>query len=364
MKPKTTLWPLEPHTKGKHLVLKFYLDAWLPIMSTYNGRILFIDGFAGPGEYEGGEEGSPIIALRAVCEHPSRNRFSAKIGLIFIEKEADRAQHLQSLIEKRNYKLPTNCSVQVIHGTFDKTLSEAINQLSSKQSHLAPALVMVDPFGISDTPMSVIKQILSNPKSEVYISVMYDWINRFKETPGFETHLDDLYGCNAWVDGIDIANPDKRKTFFSSLYEERLRESGAKYVLNFELYEGNRSVYTIFFGTQDLKGCDCMKQAIWKMAPWGDFAFRGTASHQLVMDIAAPDFKPLKEALLQEFRNKGWIPIKDIEDFVASDKTDYHTGHIRKAALVPMEKGGEIEIDEKTRSRKCTYPEGTKIRFL
>ena len=46
--PKKTLWPLEPHTRGKHLVLKSYLDAWLPIMGTRNARILVIDGFAGP----------------------------------------------------------------------------------------------------------------------------------------------------------------------------------------------------------------------------------------------------------------------------------------------------------------------------
>jgi hypothetical protein len=107
-----------------------------------------------------------------------------------------------------------------------------------------------------------------------------------------------------------------------------------------------------------------MKQAIWKIAPWGDFAFQGIASPQLIMDIATPDFNPLKQALLQQFRNQGWIPIKDVENFVASDKTDYHTGHIKKATLVPMEKAGEIEIDETTRVRKCTYPEGTKIRFL
>ena len=50
---KKTLWPLEPHPRGKHLVLKFYLDAWLPILGTRSGRILFIDGFAGPGEYSG-----------------------------------------------------------------------------------------------------------------------------------------------------------------------------------------------------------------------------------------------------------------------------------------------------------------------
>jgi hypothetical protein len=54
MPPKTVTWTLDEHTLGKHLVLRAYLDAWLPIMSRRNGRILFIDGFAGP-EYAKGE---------------------------------------------------------------------------------------------------------------------------------------------------------------------------------------------------------------------------------------------------------------------------------------------------------------------
>lgn len=69
MEPKSTLWPLEPHTRGKHLVLKHYLDAWFPILGSWSERILFIDGFTGPGEYESGEEGSPLIAIGTLREH-------------------------------------------------------------------------------------------------------------------------------------------------------------------------------------------------------------------------------------------------------------------------------------------------------
>jgi hypothetical protein len=32
-------------------------------------ELLYVDGFAGPGVYEGGEMGSPIIALRAALLH-------------------------------------------------------------------------------------------------------------------------------------------------------------------------------------------------------------------------------------------------------------------------------------------------------
>ena len=63
MPPNSTIWPLQAHTRGKHLVLQQYMNAWLPIMTRWNGRVLFIDAFTGPGEYSRGEPGSPIIAL-------------------------------------------------------------------------------------------------------------------------------------------------------------------------------------------------------------------------------------------------------------------------------------------------------------
>jgi three-Cys-motif partner protein len=71
---KRTYWRVESHTQIKHLILRRYLEAWLPIMAKYNGRILFVDGFAGPGQCDGGEEGSPIIALKALLDHPHFQR--------------------------------------------------------------------------------------------------------------------------------------------------------------------------------------------------------------------------------------------------------------------------------------------------
>ena len=62
--PKTTVWPLEPHTKAKHEILRRYLGAWFPILTSggWNRRVIFLDGFAGPGRYSACEPGSPIIA--------------------------------------------------------------------------------------------------------------------------------------------------------------------------------------------------------------------------------------------------------------------------------------------------------------
>lgn len=66
---KETVWSIEPHTRAKHQILEECLKAWFPILLRWQGRVLYLDGFAGPGVYSGGEEGSPIIALKTALTH-------------------------------------------------------------------------------------------------------------------------------------------------------------------------------------------------------------------------------------------------------------------------------------------------------
>ncbi|MCY3894835.1 MAG: three-Cys-motif partner protein TcmP [Chloroflexi bacterium] len=364
MPPKTTTWDLEPHTRGKHLVLERYMQAWLPIMTSWNGRVLFIDAFAGPGEYSGGEPGSPVIALRTLINHSARSRIRSEVNYLFIENEKSRSKHLEGILVNLKGQIPPSCNYEVITSTFDETLTEVLDYIEEQRTRLAPAFVMIDPFGVSGTPMTTIARILENPRSEVYISFMYEWINRFKSQDEFGGHLDNLFGCPDWRRGLDIAGSEGTRNFYYNLYKSQLKKNGAKYVVHFELYEGNRHVYTIFFGTQHLDGCDRMKEAIWKVDPFGEFRFRGGLLDQLTLGTDIIDFSPLEQDLRAEFASKGWQKIEDVEDFVKSDATVFHSGQLKRNTLRPMEIDGKLEIKPGTRKRVRTYPTGTELRFL
>jgi three-Cys-motif partner protein len=359
--PKDVVWPLEPHTKGKHEVLRHYLEAWFPILGLTQGRIVFIDGFAGPGEYASGEKGSPLIALDVFRKHQAK--FKAEVQFRFIEKDAKRAAHLNTLIDALKPSLPQGCHVEVLLGAFDATMTGVLDMLDAQSKKLAPAFVMVDPFGVSDTPMAVIERILRGDKSEVYVSFMYRDINRFKATEEFAKPLTGLFGTDEWRKGLDLGD-EAKKDFFYGLYERQLRKAGAKHVLHFELYEGSQLVYAIFFATRYWLGADRMKQAIWKVVPFGGFAFHGTHSPQLTLGVEAVDYTPLRKALQDRFRGRGFVAIERVAEFVGSDRTDFHTGQLKKPVLVPMETEKLIEIDPKTRKKQRTYPAGTKLRFL
>src|SRR5258708_20466647 len=111
VKPTEVTWPLDPHTQGKHEVLRHYLGAWFPILGSRPGRIVFIDGFAGPGEYTGGEKGSPLIALEVLRQH--RAKLKAKVTFFFIEKDTKRADHLRRLTDRLKPSLPTRPAANI-----------------------------------------------------------------------------------------------------------------------------------------------------------------------------------------------------------------------------------------------------------
>lgn len=358
MKPKDVVWPLEPHTRGKHEVLRRYLTAWFPIIGSFAQRMVFIDGFAGPGEYSGGEPGSPLIALESYGRYA--DRIKGEVFFLFVEEDQARMEHLKKVV-KALPDLPKNVKLQAATADFERAMTSILNRIKPGRQ-LAPAFVMVDPFGVKGFPMALIQRILKSGKAELYISFMYEFIDRFKSTPEFDPILTALYGTDGWKKGLELTGQAKKRFFFD-LYDRQLRTAGAKHVLRFDLYRNSHHVYALFFATQHPKGADVMKRAMWSAAPFGDFAFRGGQTGQMILGIE-PDYTPLRKALQAEFSGHGWVTIEQVEEFVASDKTPFHSGQLKTPVLVPLETEGLVEVDSSTRKRTLRYPPGTKLRFV
>src|SRR3954462_2558800 len=96
------LWQREEHTKAKHELLLAFFNKWVSVHSSFfagqgRGLVRIYDGFAGPGVYAGGEDGSPLILMRALCTNNNLpERWAAvRYDLHFVEKDERRAQILE-----------------------------------------------------------------------------------------------------------------------------------------------------------------------------------------------------------------------------------------------------------------------------
>lgn len=363
MPPEETLWTLEPHTAGKHEVLREYLDAWLPILAQSQfGAMTIVDGFAGPGRYSRGEDGSPIIALKAAAEHSQKKVIERKLQFVFIESDERRYRELEANIHTYLLALPRR-AVSTYQGEFDDVANRVLDQADKDEFELGPSFFMIDPFGIKGVRMETVRRILSKQSAEVYISFQFEPFERFKEHPYFEAHLDQLFGCGDWRKLTQHTDYLQMKENIYDLFIKQLKEAaGANHVLQFELYEGENNLkYTLFFATGNELGCNRMKQAIWKVDPDGDYAFRGGKLGQIRLGIET-DTEPLKQDLINRFKDRGWISIEQLESFVKSDATPFHSGHLKQKTLQPMEREGLIRVQRPP--GQGGFRPGTKIKFL
>jgi three-Cys-motif partner protein len=284
-----TVWLVEPHTLAKHAILENYLKAWFPILTRQSRRvrqgseeILFVDGFAGPGEYKGGEPGSPVIALKAALEHTVP--FPVSVRFLFIEERADRFEHLQEVLSR--YAHPIASSPKVIlsppqHGDCSSVLHQFLDDRENAGTRFGPAIAFLDQFGYSAVEMSLINRVLSYPQCEVFSYLDYRGMNRWISDQSKAPSFTRAWGGEEWREAIHLPGPDRRTHLIES-YKQALRARGnAKYVWSFSMFDRNDSpLYWLVFSTNSLRGLEEMKRAMWNVDKTGAFKFSDSETPQ------------------------------------------------------------------------------------
>jgi three-Cys-motif partner protein len=364
--PDETIWELEPHTAAKHQLLKSYLNAWFPILSTYERKVLFLDGFAGPGRYQGGEPGSPIIALETLLDHSFFPRMTnTQFLFAFFESESDRAdnleQELRAYFQKRPQ--PANVGYWVKNTTFVEGAEDILARMGAGKV-LAPTFAFIDPFGFGGIPIDVMGRLLAYDKCEVLVNFMFDSVNRFataKNPPGVNATYEELFGC----DEFNQAPPTgrSRQDFLVELYKRQLQQHGFPFVRSMEMVslERNRTVYHLVHGTRHLTGVKAMKRAMWKLDPSEGRRFTPSEADILQLFGATPDLARLRRELFGQFRGRT-VSIEAVEAFVTESTDFMEDAHLKRGTLVPMETEGKI-VNVQGRKRANSFPAGCQITF-
>ena len=245
-------------------------------------RLLYIDGFAGPGEYEGGEDGSPIIALKVARDHILKSKLQRQgmeLVFFFIEKDKARFENLEQKINE--LQLPSNFKIGTEWDTFEHAFGSKLADIEEQSKQLAPSFVFIDPFGPTGFPMSLIRRLTQQPRSEVLITFNYQALNQwFLQDPSKHEHLDELYGSDNWRHALYILDSRQKEDYVRKTYHNALESLGWK-VLPFRMVNRhNQTQYYLFFATSYWRGMLVMKRAMWSAAPKGDFQYSDLTSPQ------------------------------------------------------------------------------------
>lgn len=136
----------------KHGILSSYPPVFLAKAgSVTNGRVVFLDGYAGQGRYDDGSPGSPLLFVRAARANPNR----AVTG-IFVERDGDRYASLCRALDETD---PDHTVPRVVeHGDLGMLLPALLPKTAG-----AALFAFLDPFGTALDERQLRDDLLGRP---------------------------------------------------------------------------------------------------------------------------------------------------------------------------------------------------------
>lgn len=355
------LWKLEPATAAKHRLYKRYLDAWWPILLQPSAtgflrpRVTYVDAFAGPGEYEDHEEGSPVFAIDRLLNHAAVTRMQLRrerVCMVFMERDRARYGHLCKVLTSRFgplKDLPIN--VVVRHGEAGRDLTGMLDELNV-WGH--PILAIFDGWGNVNVPFGLAERIGRNRSSEVITTFGPNWFSRREHLNTSE--LDSVFGSRIhWEPADRESRSDERWRVWLSTYREALGRAGFGYRLQFEVVPKTGQPLYLVYGTRHEKGVEVMKAAMWEVDGSDGMVFRdprtrgaaplGQASLWEAGKIAQPE---LLELVMQRLSN-GPTSMDDLEQWLLLETSRWRrqdakvaVNDLRADGLVITEPSGRL----------------------
>jgi three-Cys-motif partner protein len=244
---------IKQHSIAKHEILRGYLVAYIQtlISSPHQDsfRLTLVDGFAGGGIYlheAGGHEvlGSPIIMLEAVEEAAAlvnlkrTKKVQLLVDFFFIEQDKRAAAVLRNQLVARGYGGQIGQSIHLLNTTF-QSQSGSLIEFVRKKGRAARAIFLLDQYGYSEVPASLINAIMQQVKgAEVILTFAVDSFLNFIGDHQTSMGLLKRIGIPGLLRGRsikDIKQSDSKWRFYiqSCLYQDLVTACGAAFYTPF-----------------------------------------------------------------------------------------------------------------------------------
>lgn len=197
-------------SKRKHRLLAKYLVPFSSKVGSREPEIYCVDAFAGMGQYENGDDGSPLLIARIADDCA---RWSNPIKLKLITVEVNRKNH-KKLCEVTDPWVRRGI-VTNERGRFGELVPKIITTIGD-----APAFFFVDPYGPSPVHFDYLRPILSRkqPITELIINFDLDGLRRLADDLRAKTRTDvGRKACDTIVGNVTkILGRDRWMQFFAT----------------------------------------------------------------------------------------------------------------------------------------------------
>lgn len=243
-------------TQQKLLIYGNYLTTALPVflLSPFVESITIYDFFAGPGETETGQAGSPKVAMKAVCDVLRMVPQTKPVRILLNEKDDDRYRSLNAWA----HALPAaqGVSVETSNEPFSKAFQARLPEMRRDGQ---ANLILIDQFGVDQVTAEVFRQLALLRLTDFLFFLASSFAYRFRE------RLLKLLPELKKEEQAQM-NAENAHSFFAEAYRRILPQGCGCLIGRYTLKHGS-NYYGLVFGSHSPKGIEKFLDTVWNLSP-------------------------------------------------------------------------------------------------
>lgn len=285
-------------------IVSKYFWSWAKIIMprARDGKIAYIDLFAGRGRYEDGAKSTPLLVLETAIKD---KKMREMLVTIFNDVDENSSQSLATEIKA----LPGVNLLKYKPQVYNHEVGTEIIQMFQKM-RLIPTFFFVDPWGYKGLSLKLINSVLKNWGCDCIFFFNYNRINMGLSNESVKEHMDALFGeqrAEVLRQKLEPLSAIQRELTIVEELAEALKEMGGKFVLpfGFKNDSGSRTTHHLIFVSKNATAYKVMKEIM---------ASESSASNQ---GIASFEYSPAdtRQPLLFELLR----PLDELEDLLLKD---------------------------------------------
>lgn len=293
----------------KAAIVSKYFWSWAKIIMprARDGKIAYIDLFAGPGRYKDGAKSTPLLILETAIKD---NKMRQMLITIFNDIDKNSSQSLETEIKS----IPDVHLLKYKPQVHSYEVGTEIVQMF-RRMEMIPTFFFVDPWGYKGLSLKLINSVLINWGCDCIFFFNYNRINMDLFNPVVKTHMDALFGEQRAEElrrRLEPLNVHQKELTIVEEIAEALKEMGGKFVLpfGFKNDNGSRTTHHLIFVSKNATAYKVMKEI---MAGESSANNQGVASFEyspadsrqpLLFELSRP-LKELEELLLLDFADRS-----------------------------------------------------------
>ncbi len=242
---------VQEHSKLKIKLYEKVLEGHLPVLllSKSIRNVIVCEPFAGPGRYDDGTEGSPVVArntIEKVKNHPTVKKIEGQKQVKLYLNEG-----VKKFAEKLSAEINDSESVKIVNNKADDFLRKCLQHREFISAY-NQKFFFIDPFGYSESSVadySILSDIFHLPQSESMFFIPVSHIQRFISGESKQGEP-----ARKFLEWRGIRQSYKSPREISNEIVESFRKDGF-FCYDFELSAGSNKYYIYYIG-QHMYGAD------------------------------------------------------------------------------------------------------------